>query len=200
MPWSAACAPADVVHSLWGTRKGSDVRQRRGSTVAHTRRGRNGEDRQAEHPDHLGRRHRVMALRVDNGKCTFMEQRAHGLNVWREPLVSLRAPKLYNLRSDPFERGDEDGSVFYDKWMADRCSCRPRRWLGSSSKPPRNSGRASGLPASASTRRWRRHGSSRRRWPRAAPSAQSNARGVEAAGRSAAASIPSARAGLRFGR
>ena len=61
-----------------------------------------------------------MALRVDNGKCTFMEQRAHGLNVWREPLVSLRAPKLYNLRSDPFERGDEDGSVFYDKWMADR--------------------------------------------------------------------------------
>jgi arylsulfatase len=34
--------------------------------------------------------------------------------------VSLRAPKLYNLRSDPFERGDEDGSVFYDKWMADR--------------------------------------------------------------------------------
>jgi hypothetical protein len=30
------------------------------------------------------------------------------------------APKLYNLRSDPFERGDEDGSVFYDKWMADR--------------------------------------------------------------------------------
>jgi arylsulfatase len=27
---------------------------------------------------------------------------------------------MYNLRSDPFERGDEDGSVFYDKWMADR--------------------------------------------------------------------------------
>ena len=62
----------------------------------------------------------LMALRVGNWKCTFMEQRAHGLNVWREPLVSLRAPKLYNLRSDPFERGDEDGSVFYDKWMADR--------------------------------------------------------------------------------
>ncbi len=32
----------------------------------------------------------------------------------------LRAPKIYNLRSDPFERGDEDGSVFYDKWMTDR--------------------------------------------------------------------------------
>ena len=32
----------------------------------------------------------------------------------------LRAPKLFNLRSDPFERGDEDATVFYDKWMADR--------------------------------------------------------------------------------
>jgi arylsulfatase A-like enzyme len=62
----------------------------------------------------------LMALRVNNWKVTFMEQRAHGLGVWREPFVPLRAPKIYNLRSDPFERGDEDGSVFYDKWMADR--------------------------------------------------------------------------------
>ena len=45
---------------------------------------------------------------------------AAGLGVWREPLVSLRVPKLYNLRSDPFERGDVDGSMFYDKWMVDR--------------------------------------------------------------------------------
>ncbi len=62
----------------------------------------------------------LMALRVGNWKVTFLEQRAHGLNVWREPLVPLRAPKMHNLRSDPFERGDEDGSVFYDRWMADR--------------------------------------------------------------------------------
>jgi len=61
-----------------------------------------------------------MALRVGNFKATFMEQRAHGLDVWREPLVAMRVPKLYNLRSDPFERADEDGTVFYDKWMADR--------------------------------------------------------------------------------
>jgi len=32
----------------------------------------------------------------------------------------MRAPKMYNLRSDPFERGDEDASMFYDKWVADR--------------------------------------------------------------------------------
>jgi arylsulfatase len=35
-------------------------------------------------------------------------------------MVPLRAPKIYNLRSDPFERGDQDGSMYYDKWMADR--------------------------------------------------------------------------------
>jgi arylsulfatase len=62
----------------------------------------------------------LMALRVGNWKCTFMEQRAHGLDVWKEPMVSLRAPDIYNLRSDPFERGKEDGSIFYGKWMADR--------------------------------------------------------------------------------
>lgn len=62
----------------------------------------------------------LMALRYDQWKVHFMEQRAHGLDVWREPLVSLRAPKIFNLRSDPFERADKDASMFYDKWMADR--------------------------------------------------------------------------------
>jgi arylsulfatase A-like enzyme len=62
----------------------------------------------------------LMALRVGPWKATFIEQRAHGLDVWREPMVALRAPKLYNLRSDPFERGADDGSIFYDKWVADR--------------------------------------------------------------------------------
>jgi arylsulfatase len=62
----------------------------------------------------------LMALRVDNWKVIFMEQRGHGFDVWKEPLVSLRAPDIYNLRSDPFERGKEDGTLFYGKWMADR--------------------------------------------------------------------------------
>jgi arylsulfatase len=61
----------------------------------------------------------LMALRVGNWKVEFMEQRAHGLDVWREPLVPLRAPNLYNLRADPFERATEDASLFYGKWMAD---------------------------------------------------------------------------------
>jgi arylsulfatase A-like enzyme len=62
----------------------------------------------------------LMALRFDQWKIHFMEQRAHGLDVWREPLVSLRAPFIFNLRSDPTERANVDASVFYDKWMADR--------------------------------------------------------------------------------
>jgi arylsulfatase A-like enzyme len=62
----------------------------------------------------------LMALRFDQWKIHFMEQRAKGLGVWREPLVALRAPKIFNLRSDPFERGDEDATMHYDRWMVDR--------------------------------------------------------------------------------
>src|SRR5262245_17808906 len=62
----------------------------------------------------------LMALRVGNWKCTFMEQRAHGFAVWEEPLVAKRVPDIYNLRSDPFERATEDASMFYGKWKADR--------------------------------------------------------------------------------
>ena len=62
----------------------------------------------------------LMALRVGNWKVEFLQQRGHGLDVWKEPLASSRAPNLYNLRSDPFERATEDASMFYGKWMADR--------------------------------------------------------------------------------
>jgi arylsulfatase len=62
----------------------------------------------------------LMALRVGNWKCTFMEQRGHGIAVWEEPLVAMRVPDIYNLRTDPFERASEDASMFYDKWKIDR--------------------------------------------------------------------------------
>jgi arylsulfatase len=61
-----------------------------------------------------------MALRYENWKLHFIEQRAKGMSVWQEPFVPLRFPKLFNLRSDPFERGDEDATMFYQKWAADR--------------------------------------------------------------------------------
>ena len=60
----------------------------------------------------------LLAARTRDWKIVFQEQRAHGVAVWREPFAQMRAPKLFNLRSDPFERGDE--SLFYGKWSADR--------------------------------------------------------------------------------
>jgi arylsulfatase A-like enzyme len=61
----------------------------------------------------------LSALRFGQWKMMFSEQRAHGFNVWQEPLVTLRAPKLLNLRRDPFERVDHE-SFGYDKWRFER--------------------------------------------------------------------------------
>jgi arylsulfatase A-like enzyme len=62
----------------------------------------------------------LLALRYAQWKMHFMEQRANGLAVWREPFVPFRVPKLFNLRSDPFEAADRDASMYYDRWFADR--------------------------------------------------------------------------------
>jgi arylsulfatase len=61
----------------------------------------------------------VLAVRFDNWKVVFMEQRAAGtLQIWAEPFVPLRVPKLFNLRTDPFERADFTSNSYYD-WMID---------------------------------------------------------------------------------
>ena len=54
----------------------------------------------------------LAGLRYDQYKLVFMEQLAHGLEVWMQPLVRLRAPKLFNLRSDPFERGQQEAGEY----------------------------------------------------------------------------------------
>ena len=61
----------------------------------------------------------LVALRYHNWKMVFMEQRAPGtLRVWAEPFVPLRIPKLYNLRTDPYERADITSNTYYD-WFLD---------------------------------------------------------------------------------
>ena len=57
-------------------------------------------------------------LRYDRWKIVFMEQRAHGLEVWQDPLVTLRFPKLFCLRTDPFERADHEAGD-YNRWRVD---------------------------------------------------------------------------------
>jgi arylsulfatase len=61
----------------------------------------------------------VLGIRFDNWKVVFMEQRVPGtLGVWAEPFVPLRLPKLFNLRTDPFERADITSNTYYD-WVVD---------------------------------------------------------------------------------
>ena len=59
----------------------------------------------------------IVALRVENWKIVFEEQRAPGtLQVWAEPFTKLRVPKLYDLHADPYERADITSNTYYD-WM-----------------------------------------------------------------------------------
>jgi arylsulfatase len=62
----------------------------------------------------------MLGLRFDNWKIVFMEQRLEGtLGVWAEPFVRLRLPKLYNLRTDPFEYASITSNTYWD-WMINR--------------------------------------------------------------------------------
>jgi arylsulfatase A-like enzyme len=59
----------------------------------------------------------LVAERHDNWKFVFCEQRAPGnLNIWMEPFVCLRLPKIFNLRMDPYERADITSDQYND-WL-----------------------------------------------------------------------------------
>ena len=61
----------------------------------------------------------VLGMRYDNWKVVFMEQRRQGtLLIWGEPFTRLRIPKIYNLRTDPFERADETSNSYWE-WYID---------------------------------------------------------------------------------
>jgi len=63
----------------------------------------------------------LVALRYDNWKLVFEEQKSPGtLDLWAEPFVPLRVPKLFNLRTDPYERADVTSNTYYD-WFLDHC-------------------------------------------------------------------------------
>jgi len=89
----------------------------------------------------------LMALRYRDWKVAFLEQNAeispkYPQGVWTAPFTQLRIPKLYNLRSDPFERGPE--SIEYSDWFSHRvfilvpAQAEVARWLQSFKDfPPR---------------------------------------------------------------
>lgn len=58
-----------------------------------------------------------MGMRIGRFKIVFAEQRSKGLDVWREPLSPLRIPKFFDLKADPFERGEE--SFKYNDWFVE---------------------------------------------------------------------------------
>jgi arylsulfatase len=59
----------------------------------------------------------LVAVRYDNWKLVFMEQRVKGtMKIWQEPFTPLRIPNIYNLRTDPYEMADVTSNTYYD-WL-----------------------------------------------------------------------------------
>ena len=58
----------------------------------------------------------VVAIRYGDWKAVFYEQRAKTMQLWAEPFVPLRLPKIFNLRRDPFERADENSNGYWN-WV-----------------------------------------------------------------------------------
>jgi arylsulfatase A-like enzyme len=61
----------------------------------------------------------VAALRYNEHKITFLEQKAHGMEVWLQPFTVLRAPIITNLRSDPFERARDEHALGWNRYYLD---------------------------------------------------------------------------------
>ena len=59
---------------------------------------------------------KLLAIRQGDWKAVFAEQRARSFDVWRDPFVDLRAPKVFHLRRDPFERADTDSNQYNHWW------------------------------------------------------------------------------------
>jgi arylsulfatase len=50
-------------------------------------------------------------------KVVFLLQEHEGLDVWKREFTKLRAPNIYDILGDPFERGD--ASMYYNQWFVE---------------------------------------------------------------------------------
>ena len=93
-------------------------------------------------------------MRFENWKIVFAEQRCQGtLRIWAEPFTELRVPKLFNLRTDPFEYADITSNTYYDWFMRrDYFVFYATAMCSGSSTRSRSSRPGTHRPASASTR------------------------------------------------
>ena len=61
----------------------------------------------------------LTALRYDDWKLIFMEQRMEGtLGLWANPFTPLRMPLVFNLKRDPYEVANITSNTYYD-WLID---------------------------------------------------------------------------------
>ncbi|MFT4615016.1 MAG: arylsulfatase A-like enzyme [Bacteroidia bacterium] len=58
----------------------------------------------------------LLGARIGDWKLVFAEQRSKRFDVWRDPFVTLRIPKLFHLRRDPYERADTDANGYNNWW------------------------------------------------------------------------------------
>jgi arylsulfatase len=60
-----------------------------------------------------------VCVRIGDWKTVYAENRAKTMALWAEPFVTLRLPKIFNLRRDPYERADHNSNTYWD-WMIDK--------------------------------------------------------------------------------
>lgn len=61
----------------------------------------------------------LVAMRYGQYKLVFMEQQASQYGVWLYPFVKMRAPLVFDLRNDPFERAQQDANSYYS-WLEEQ--------------------------------------------------------------------------------
>ena len=61
----------------------------------------------------------IVAVRHDNWKVVYQENRGEAFGVWMEPFTELRVPLIFHLRRDPYERAQHNANIYYD-WLLDR--------------------------------------------------------------------------------
>jgi len=61
----------------------------------------------------------IVAVRHDDWKVVYQENRGEAFGVWMEPFTELRVPLIFHLRRDPYERAQHNANIYYD-WLLDR--------------------------------------------------------------------------------